>query len=44
LSVGCLTNVKAVGKAKLMFMATTPKDPATYPVKVDGNEVLIGLT
>jgi nitrite reductase/ring-hydroxylating ferredoxin subunit len=27
---------KAVGKAKLPFMATTPKDLATYPVKVDG--------
>jgi 3-phenylpropionate/trans-cinnamate dioxygenase ferredoxin subunit len=36
-----LTNGKAVGKAKLMFMATTPKDLATYPVKIEGTEVLI---
>jgi 3-phenylpropionate/trans-cinnamate dioxygenase ferredoxin subunit len=39
-----LTNGKAVGKAKLMFMATTPKDLATYPVKIEGDEVLIGVS
>ncbi len=38
-----LTNGKAVGKAKLLFMSTLPKDLATYPVKVEGQEVLIGL-
>jgi nitrite reductase/ring-hydroxylating ferredoxin subunit len=38
-----LSNGKAVGKAKLLFMSTTPKDLATYPVKIDGTEVLIGL-
>jgi nitrite reductase/ring-hydroxylating ferredoxin subunit len=38
-----LTNGKAVGKAKLMFMATTPRDLATYPVKIDGADVLIGV-
>jgi len=38
-----VTNGKAVGKAKLLFMSTTPKDLATFPVKIDGTEVLIGL-
>jgi len=38
-----ITNGKAVGKARLLFMATTPKDLATYPVKIQGVEVLIGL-
>jgi 3-phenylpropionate/trans-cinnamate dioxygenase ferredoxin subunit len=38
-----ITNGKAVGKAKLLFMSTTPQDLATYPVKIDGAEVLIGL-
>jgi len=38
-----LTNGKAVGKAKLLFMSTTPADLATYPVKIEGGEVLIGL-
>jgi 3-phenylpropionate/trans-cinnamate dioxygenase ferredoxin subunit len=38
-----VTNGKAVGKAKLLFTSTTPKDLATYPVKIDGAEVLIGL-
>jgi 3-phenylpropionate/trans-cinnamate dioxygenase ferredoxin subunit len=38
-----ITNGKAVGKAKLLFMATTPKNLATYPVKVVGDEVLIDL-
>jgi len=38
-----LTNGKAVGKAKLLFMSTTPKSLATYPVKIEGAEVLIGL-
>jgi len=38
-----ITNGKAVGKAKLLFMSTTPKNLATYPVKIDGAEVLIGL-
>jgi 3-phenylpropionate/trans-cinnamate dioxygenase ferredoxin subunit len=38
-----ITNGKAVGKAKLLFIATTPKDLATYPVKIEGAEVLIGL-
>jgi 3-phenylpropionate/trans-cinnamate dioxygenase ferredoxin subunit len=38
-----LTNGKAVGKAKLLFMSTTPADLATYPVKIDGAEILIGL-
>ena len=38
-----LTNGKAVGKANLLFMATTPKTLATYPVKNDGADVLIGL-
>jgi 3-phenylpropionate/trans-cinnamate dioxygenase ferredoxin subunit len=38
-----VTNGKAVGKAKLLFMSTTPADLATYPVRVDGAEVLIGL-
>jgi nitrite reductase/ring-hydroxylating ferredoxin subunit len=38
-----ITSGKAVGKAKLLFMSTTPKDLATYPVKIDGVEVLVGL-
>jgi 3-phenylpropionate/trans-cinnamate dioxygenase ferredoxin subunit len=38
-----LTTGKPVGKAKLLFMATTPKDLATYAVKVEGTEVLVGL-
>jgi nitrite reductase/ring-hydroxylating ferredoxin subunit len=38
-----LTNGKAVGKAKLLFMSTTPKDLATYPVRVDGENLAIGL-
>jgi 3-phenylpropionate/trans-cinnamate dioxygenase ferredoxin subunit len=38
-----VTSGKAVGKAKLLFMSTTPADLATYPVKVEGAEVLIGL-
>lgn len=38
-----VTNGKAVGKAKLLFMSATPKDLTTYPVKVDGAEVMIGL-
>lgn len=38
-----ITTGKAVGKAKLLFMSTTPKDLATYPVKIDGVEVLVGL-
>jgi 3-phenylpropionate/trans-cinnamate dioxygenase ferredoxin subunit len=38
-----LTNGKAVGKAKLLFMSTTPADLATYTVKIEGGEVLIGL-
>jgi len=38
-----VTNGKAVGKAKLLFMSTTPKDLATYPVRIDGAEVLIGV-
>ena len=38
-----LTNGNAVGKAKLLFMSTTPADLATYPVKIEGVEVLIGL-
>ena len=38
-----LTNGKAVGKAKLLFMSTTPKDLPTYPIKIDGADVLIGL-
>jgi 3-phenylpropionate/trans-cinnamate dioxygenase ferredoxin subunit len=38
-----VTTGKAVGKAKLLFLATTPKNLATYPVKVDGAEVLIDL-
>jgi 3-phenylpropionate/trans-cinnamate dioxygenase ferredoxin subunit len=39
-----ITNGKSVGKAKLLFMSTTPKNLATYPVKIVGAEVLIGLT
>jgi len=38
-----VTTGKAVGKARLLFIATTPKNLATYPVKIDGAEVLIGL-
>jgi len=38
-----VTTGKAIGKAKLLFMSTTPKDLVTYPVKIDGSEVLIGL-
>jgi 3-phenylpropionate/trans-cinnamate dioxygenase ferredoxin subunit len=38
-----ITNGKAVGKAKLLFLATTPKNLATYPVKIDGPDVLIGM-
>ena len=38
-----VTTGKAVGKARLLFIATTPKNLATYPVKIDGTEVLIGL-
>ncbi len=38
-----VTDGKAVGKAKLLFLATTPKPLATYPVKIDGDEVSIGI-
>jgi 3-phenylpropionate/trans-cinnamate dioxygenase ferredoxin subunit len=38
-----VTTGKAVGKARLLFIATTPKNLATYPVKIAGTEVLIGL-
>jgi 3-phenylpropionate/trans-cinnamate dioxygenase ferredoxin subunit len=38
-----ITTGKAVGKARLLFMATTPKNLATYPVKIEGTEVFIGL-
>jgi 3-phenylpropionate/trans-cinnamate dioxygenase ferredoxin subunit len=38
-----LTNGKAVGNAKLLFLSTRPADLATYPVKIEGDEVFIGL-
>jgi 3-phenylpropionate/trans-cinnamate dioxygenase ferredoxin subunit len=38
-----VTTGKAVGKARLLFMATTPKNLATYPVKVEGTQVLVGV-
>jgi len=38
-----LTSGKAVGKAKLMFLSTMPKDLATYPVKIEGTEVFVGV-
>jgi 3-phenylpropionate/trans-cinnamate dioxygenase ferredoxin subunit len=33
----------AVGKAKLLFMRTLPKNLGLHPVKVEGDEILIGL-
>ena len=38
-----LSSGKAVGKAKLLFMSTLPKDLAIYPVMVEGANVSIGL-
>lgn len=38
-----VTSGKAVGKAKLLFLATTPKALPTYAVKVEGDEVLIEI-
>jgi 3-phenylpropionate/trans-cinnamate dioxygenase ferredoxin subunit len=38
-----VTSGKAVGKAKLMFLSTLPKDLATYPVKIEGAEIFVGV-
>lgn len=38
-----LTSGKAVGKAKLLLLSTTPKDLATYPVKIEGAEIFVGV-
>ena len=38
-----LTTGKPVEKAKLLFLKMQPKDAATYPVKVEGTQVLIGV-
>jgi 3-phenylpropionate/trans-cinnamate dioxygenase ferredoxin subunit len=38
-----VTTGKAVGKAKLLFLATTPQDLATYAVRVEGTEIAVGL-
>jgi 3-phenylpropionate/trans-cinnamate dioxygenase ferredoxin subunit len=38
-----ITSGKAVGKAKLMFLSTLPKDLATYPVKIEGAEIFVGV-
>ncbi len=38
-----VTTGQAVGKAKLLFLSTTPKNLATFPVKIEGTEILIGL-
>ena len=32
---------EAIGKAKILFLKTMPKPAATYPVKVEGGEVMI---
>jgi 3-phenylpropionate/trans-cinnamate dioxygenase ferredoxin subunit len=38
-----VTSGKAVGRAKLMFLSTMPKDLATYPVKIEGAEIFVGV-
>lgn len=38
-----VTTGKAVGKAKLLFLSTTPQDLATYAVRVEGTEIAVGL-
>jgi 3-phenylpropionate/trans-cinnamate dioxygenase ferredoxin subunit len=37
-----VTTGQAVGKARLLFFATTPKNLATFVVKVEGDQVLVG--
>jgi 3-phenylpropionate/trans-cinnamate dioxygenase ferredoxin subunit len=39
-----VTTGAAVGKAKLLFLAKLPKNLRTYPVKVEGDEILIGVS
>ncbi|MCU0485590.1 MAG: Rieske 2Fe-2S domain-containing protein [Anaerolineales bacterium] len=34
---------QAVGEAKIAFVKMQVKDTASYPVKVEGNEILIGI-
>jgi 3-phenylpropionate/trans-cinnamate dioxygenase ferredoxin subunit len=38
-----VTSGQAVGKAKLLFLSTMPKNLASFPVKIEGAEILIGL-
>ncbi len=34
---------EAVGKAKLLFLKTQPKPAKTYPVKVEGGQVMVDI-
>lgn len=38
-----LTTGEAVGKAKLLFLKVRPKNAATYPVKVEGDQIMIAV-
>jgi 3-phenylpropionate/trans-cinnamate dioxygenase ferredoxin subunit len=38
-----VTTGNAVGKATLLFLRTLPKNLGAHPVKVEGDEILIGL-
>ncbi len=38
-----VTTGKAVGKAKIVFYKTMPKDEKSYPVKVDGTSIMVDI-
>ena len=38
-----VTTGEAVGKAKLLVFKTLPKPAKTYPVKVEGDRVMVGV-
>ena len=43
---GAIFNVKSgknMGVAKILFLKITPNDAKTYPVKVEGTDILIGI-
>ena len=43
---GAIFNVKTgknVGAAKILFLKTTPDDAKIFPVKVEGEDILVGI-
>ena len=38
-----VTTGKAVGKAKIAFFKTMPKNEKTYPVKVEGTSIMVDI-